>query len=56
MEPPLLVRLTRARSAHLLRTLGRIPDKELAAVAFGIGPNGFDPDTRPTVRFIPPSG
>lgn len=53
MEPPLLVRLTRARAAHPLRTLGRIPDDELAAAG---GPAGFDPDTRPTVRFVPPSG
>jgi hypothetical protein len=55
MEPPLLVRLTRARSAHPLRTLGRIPDDELAA-ACGIRVTASDPDSRPTVRFIPPSG
>lgn len=55
MEPPLLVQLTRARLAHPLRPLGRIPDHELAA-ACGMGPTGSDPDTRPTVRFIPPFG
>ena len=55
MEPPLLVRLTRARYAHPLRTLGRIPDDELAA-AGGVSPGAFDPGHRPTVRFVPPSG
>ena len=55
MEPPLLVRLTRARSAHPLRALGRIPDNELAA-ACGVSAAALDPDNRPTVRFVPPSG
>lgn len=55
MEPPLLVRLTRARSAHPLRTFGRIPDNELVA-AGGISAAAFDPGRQPTVRFVPPSG
>lgn len=56
MEPSLLVRLTRARSRHPLRALGRIPDDELAAVC-GIGAAGLDLDAGPpTVGFVVPSG
>ncbi|MFL6111211.1 MAG: hypothetical protein ACJ786_07655 [Catenulispora sp.] len=55
MEPPLLVRLTRARSRHALRALGRIPDDELAA-ACGMTAEASDAEGGPTVRFIRPSG
>jgi hypothetical protein len=55
MEEPLLVRLTQARRNHLLRGLGRLPDRELAAAIGTVSGEGTvsagGDQPLPTVRF-----
>jgi hypothetical protein len=51
MEEPLLVQLTRARRNHPLRSLGRLPAPELAALC-GVESVEFETADLPEVRFV----
>jgi hypothetical protein len=54
MEEPLLVRLTRARQNHPLRSIGHVPRRDLFAASGAAVID--DPDRQPTVRFVAPTG
>jgi hypothetical protein len=49
-EEPLLVRLARARREHVLRAVGKLPEREVAAFC-GVDADAFAARL-PTVRFI----